>query len=127
MAFTVFSCGVFYERFARGGLRSMGVGSSSNVYYQGTYLMDVELSTAKVVENTASDRPISISMTSVHDLARYIVAALELGIQNWPEEFTMYGDRRTVNDILRWAESVKGGGKCTPIPFVDKMATDQGS
>ncbi len=89
--------------------------------------MDVELSTAKVVENTASDRPISISMTSVHDLARYIVAALELGIQNWPEEFTMYGDRRTVNDILRWAESVKGGGKCTPIPFVDKMATDQGS
>jgi hypothetical protein len=111
MAFTVFSCGVFYERFARGGLGSLRIGVSSNVFYQGTYLMDVGLSTAKVVENTASGRPIYISMMSVHDVGRFIIAALELGIQNWPEEFTMQGDRRTVADVLRWAESVKGGGE----------------
>jgi hypothetical protein len=115
MAFTVFSCGVFYERFARGGLGSMGIGISSNVYYQGTYLMDVGLSTAKVVEHTASGRPIHLSMMSVHDVGRFVVAALDLGLQNWPEEFTMQGDRRTVSEVLRWAESVKGGGKCRPF------------
>jgi hypothetical protein len=73
--------------------------------------MDVGSSTAKVVENTTSGRPIYISMISVHDVGRFVVAALDLGIQNWPEEFTLQGDRRTVNDVLRWAESVKGGGK----------------
>lgn len=91
----------------------MGIGASSNVYYQGTYLMDVGQSTAKVVENTASGRPISLSMMSVQDVGRFVVAALDLGIGNWDEEYTMQGDRRTVNEVLRWAESVKGGGMST--------------
>lgn len=117
MPFTVFSCGVFYERFARGGLGSLGIGAGSNVYYQGTYLMDVGMGTAKVVENTASGRPIQVSMISVQDVGRFVVAALDLRVQNWPEEFTMQGDRRTVTEILRWAESVKGGGGSDPIPY----------
>ena len=33
MDYTVFTCGVFYERFAREGLGSLGIGASSNVYY----------------------------------------------------------------------------------------------
>lgn len=39
MRFTIVSCGVFYERFARGGLASVGIGASTGVYYQGSYLM----------------------------------------------------------------------------------------
>lgn len=93
----------------------MGIGTSSNVYYQGTYLMDVELSTAKVVENMANGRPIYVSMMSVHDVCRFLVAALEIGVGNWPEEWTMVGERRTVNEILRWAEGVKGGGVYLPF------------
>jgi hypothetical protein len=109
MVSTIFTCGVFYERFARGGLRSLGIGASSNVYFQGSYLMDVELSTAEVVEQDTHGRPINVSLTSVYDVARFLVAALDLDIQTWPNEFRMQGDRRTVAEIIQWAESVKGG------------------
>jgi len=109
MPFTIFSCGVFYERFARGGLASIGIGASTGVHYQGTYLMDIEHSTAEVVERNTVGQPIYICLTSVADLARFLVAALDLEPANWPAEFRMSGDRRTVSEVLQWAEAVKGG------------------
>ena len=109
MRFTIFSCGVFYERFARGGLASLGIGASTGVYYQGSYLMDIEYSTAEVVEETASGQAIYLCLTSVHDVARFLVAALDLDPNNWPSEFRMCGDRMTVADVVRWGEYIKGG------------------
>ncbi|KAE9375496.1 isoflavone reductase family protein-like protein [Stipitochalara longipes BDJ] len=111
MASTIFICGVFYERFARGGLGSLGIGASTNVYYQGSYLMDVEASTAEIVERQSGGQPVPINLclTSVYDVAQFLVAALEISLQNWPAEFRMQGDRRTVAEVLQWAESVKGG------------------
>jgi len=111
MPSTIFCCGVFYERFARGGLGSLGIGTSTNVYYQGSYLMDVEASTAEIVERQSGGQAaaISLCLTSVYDVAQFLVAALDLGVQNWPAEFRMQGDRRTVAEVLQWAESVKGG------------------
>jgi len=109
MRFTVFTCGVFYERFARGGLGSLGIGNSTGNQYQGSYLMNVDTSTAEIVELNASGQPIHVCMTSVWDVARFLVAALDLNPQTWPEEFRMQGDRRTVGEIVQWAEAVKGG------------------
>ena len=111
MASTLFICGVFYERFARGGLGSLGIGASTNVYYQGSYLMDVEASTAEIVERQSGGQPVAISLclTSVYDVAQFLVAALDIRLENWPAEFRMQGDRRTVAEVLQWAESVKGG------------------
>ncbi|KAL2071205.1 hypothetical protein VTL71DRAFT_12440 [Oculimacula yallundae] len=109
MPSTIFTCGVFYERFARGGLGSLDIGVSSNCYYPGSYLMNIETSTAEIVETTTSGNPIYVAMTSIYDVAMFIVAALDLGIDNWPEEFRMQGDRKTVTEILQYAESVKGG------------------
>lgn len=108
MQYTVFSCGVFYERFARGGLASLGIGASSGVYYQGTYIMDVEFGTATIVER--NDQPIYLCLTSVHDLARFLVAALDnLELHGWKSEFRMFGDRMTVAEVLQWGEFVRGG------------------
>lgn len=111
MASTLFICGVFYERFARGGLASLGIGASTNVFHQGSYLMDVEASTAEIVERQSGGQPVAISLclTSVYDVAQFLVAALDIRLQNWPAEFRMQGDRRTVAEVLQWAESVKGG------------------
>jgi hypothetical protein len=109
MKSTVFSCGVFYERFARGGLASMGIGESTGVYYQGSYLMDIERGTAEIVERNSSGHSIYVSMISVNDVGRFLAAAIELGIRDWPVEFRMAGDRRTVSEILNWAEAVRGG------------------
>lgn len=68
MRFTVFTCGVFYERFARGGLASVDVGASTGINYQGSYLMDIESSTAEIVARTSSsgrDVPIYLSLLSI--------------------------------------------------------------
>lgn len=109
MRSTVFTCGVFYERFARGGLASMGIGASTGVYYQGTYLMDVGQGTAELTERNASGHSIYVSMISANDVGRFLAAAIELGLRDWPGEFRMAGDRRTVTEILSWAEAVRGG------------------
>lgn len=73
--------------------------------------MDVEASTAEIVERQSGGQPVAISLclTSVYDVAQFLVAALDIRLQNWPAEFRMQGDRRTVAEVLQWAESVKGG------------------
>lgn len=108
MQHTVFACGIFYERFARGGLASMGIGTSSALGYQGSYLMDMETHIAETVEYSTAGQPISVSMTSVNDMARFIAAALDLDQQVWPIEFRMQGDRKTVIEIVQYAEAIKG-------------------
>ena len=87
----------------------MGIGFSTGVSYQGSYLMDVGAGTAEIVERTHSGQPTAISMISVNDVGRFLVAAIELGPQTWPGEFRMQGDRKTVTEVLQWAEAVKGG------------------
>ncbi len=112
MDFTVFACGVFYERFARGGLIGLGIGNGGGAGgggYQGAYLMDVGEGTAQVVETTNAGQPCWVCLTSVYDLARFLVAALELRIDRWPEVFRWWGDRRTVAEIVQWGETVRGG------------------
>lgn len=108
MLFTVFTCGVFYERFARGGLASKGMGLGSGLEHQGAYLLDIERNTGEVVEYNAAGQPVYLCLTSVTDVARFVVAALDLGINTWPGEFRMRGDRRTVTQIIEYAEALKG-------------------
>ena len=87
----------------------MGIGSSTTVSYPGSYLMDIEVGTAEVVERTQSGQPTFISMISVYDVGRFLVAAIDLDPQTWPGEFRMAGERMTVENVVRWAEAVKGG------------------
>ncbi|TGO67158.1 hypothetical protein BOTNAR_0047g00260 [Botryotinia narcissicola] len=108
MQYTVFGCGVFYERFAPGGLASMGISTSTALGYQGSYLMNMETNTAEIVEYNTMGQAISVSMTSVGDVARFIAAALYLDQRIWPIEFRMQGDRKTVSEIVQYAEAIKG-------------------
>jgi len=71
--------------------------------------MDVAAGTAQVVEFRADGTPVHVTMTSVYDVARFVVAAVEeLDLDSWPAEFRLSGDRRTVTEIVQWAESVRG-------------------
>jgi hypothetical protein len=121
MRFTIFTCGVLYERFSRGGLGSIGIGASTGANDQGAYLMNVEQSTAEVVERNAAGRPIYLCLTSADDVARFVTAAIELGPETWPAELRMSGERRTVAEVVQWAEAVKGGSH-----FAPKMDLSQG-
>ena len=107
MLFTTFTCGVFYERFARGGLASKGIGLGTGLEQQGAFLLDVERNTGEVIEQNASGQPVYLCLTSVVDVARFVVAAIGLGINTWPAEFRMRGDRKTVTQIIEYAETIK--------------------
>ncbi|KAI8234998.1 Oxidoreductase swnR [Colletotrichum sp. SAR 10_99] len=71
MDYTVFSCGILYERFAPGGLAEYGMGAHQHIQGQGSYLVDVGNATADIIETNGSGRPVQVSMTSVADVARY--------------------------------------------------------
>ncbi|PQE25475.1 isoflavone reductase protein [Rutstroemia sp. NJR-2017a BBW] len=118
MNFTVFDCGVFYERFARGGLASLDIGASAGLSSEGSYLLNMTANTAEIVEYNSAGQPVWVSMTSVEDVARFVAAALALDLRTWPIEFRMQGDKKTVTEILRYAEVVKGQG-----PFVTTRYT----
>jgi hypothetical protein len=107
MLFTTFTCGVFYERFARGGLASKGIGLGTGLEQQGAYLLDIERNTGEVIEHNAAGQSVYLCLTSVVDVARFVVEAIGLGISNWPAEFRMRGDRRTVTQIIEYAEAIK--------------------
>jgi len=109
MQWTVFSCGIFYERFAPGGLAAFGMGSSMSIPNQGDYLVDVGEATADIVETNSAGRSAHVSMTSVDDVARFVAAAIEVGVETWPREFKMRGDRLSVRDIFATCSNVRGG------------------
>ncbi|EOO02722.1 putative isoflavone reductase family protein [Phaeoacremonium minimum UCRPA7] len=109
MQYTVFSCGVFYERFAPGGLSTYNIGTGSNVQNPGDFLVDVGNATAEIVEHNSQGRPIQVSMTSVYDVARFIAAAIDLGPGTWPREFKMRGDQMSVRDIVGACSNTRGG------------------
>ncbi len=70
--------------------------------------MDVENGTAEIVEQHSNGHYVHVTMTSVHDVARFLVAALDIDIDTWPNEFRMSGDRITVAQIVQWAAAIKG-------------------
>ncbi|KAG9242900.1 isoflavone reductase family protein-like protein [Calycina marina] len=110
MRFTVFTCGVLYERFSPNGLFSVGVGDSTGATYQGSYLMDVGNGTAEIVDRTSTGQLIYISMTALDDVGRFVAAAVDLDLQSWPNELRMAGERLTITDVVHCAETVRGGG-----------------
>lgn len=117
MQYTVFTCGVFYERFAPGGLGQFGIGLSHAVQNQGDYLVDIGNATAEIVETNGQGRPIHVSMISIYDVARYVAAAIELGPNRWEHEMKMRGDQMTVRDIFAACSNVRGG-KCWPATTI---------
>ena len=110
MNFTVFSCGLFMERFGPGGLQSYALGTSSGVQGPSDYIVDVAEATAEVVEADRRGRPAQISLTSVYNVAQFVAAAIELGVENWPREFRMRGDQMAVRELVATCSTVRGGG-----------------
>ena len=106
MEFAVFTCGIFYERFAPGGLAASQLGLSSHISKEGEYVMDYRRRTAQLPYTNTSGNSPTVSMISVKDLAHAVVAALSLS--SWPREFRIRGDRMSVRNIVRTAEDVRG-------------------
>ena len=65
----------FYERFGPGGLKAENVGNVLGGNEEGDYLMNVGSMRAHIPHDP-SGRPAMICMTSLRDVARFIVATL---------------------------------------------------
>jgi hypothetical protein len=109
MRFTVFTCGVFYERFAPGGLAAYNVGTSFHIQGQGDYMIDVGAGIAEIPQTNSQGRPVHITMTSMYDVARLVAAAVERGIDSWPREFKMRGAHVTTQRLAEICQEVRGG------------------
>lgn len=106
---TIFSCGVLYERFAPGGLGRYNMGRSANVWNPGDYLLNIETAQAEIVLQNAQARPVVLSMTCVYDVARFVAAAVEMGLDRWPREFRMRGDQLSLQDIVHDCSTARTG------------------
>ncbi|KAK1836321.1 hypothetical protein QBC39DRAFT_411112 [Podospora conica] len=111
MNFTVFSCGLFMERFGPGGLQAYALGSSSGVQGPSDYIVDVAAATAEVVETDRRGRAAQVSLTSVYNVVQFVAAAIEQGVDNWPREFRMRGDQMTIRELVATCSNVRG------VPF----------
>jgi nucleoside-diphosphate-sugar epimerase len=106
MRFTIFTCGVLYERFAPGGMAASQIGIQSGIGREGDYLMDFRQKRAQILNVSTGGQAATICMTSARDVARFIVAALDL--PSWPREFRLRGERLSVRDLIAIAEDVQG-------------------
>lgn len=102
MEYAVFVCGVLYERFAPGGMGAFQIGHGTYVAGEGDYLMDIRNMTAQIPYYDSAGQEVHICMTSAQDVARFVVAALDLS--EWPSEFRMRGERMALSDVVRVAE-----------------------
>lgn len=109
LRYTVFSCGVFMERFAPGGLQMYGIGAGSGVQGPDDYLVNIQEARAEIIPTNSNGRPVRISLTSVYDVAQFIMAAIELGLDNWPKEFRMRGDSLAVQELVETCSNALGG------------------
>ncbi|CCC08883.1 hypothetical protein SMACR_07520 [Sordaria macrospora] len=115
MNYTVFSCGVFMERFSRGGLQPWGIGTQLGLMGpmqpMSDYLVNVEQGTAEVVERDPQGRTAYVAMTSMYDVARFVAAAVELTgtgtsamgvppLERWPREWRVRGDYMAVGEVV---------------------------
>ncbi|ODH46303.1 hypothetical protein GX48_07610 [Paracoccidioides brasiliensis] len=112
-----FACGIFYERFAPGGMASFQIGKSTRIDAEGDYLMNIRAMTTEIPYFIVMGDPVCVCMTSAQDLVRYIVAALDL--PQWPTEFRVYGERMTLSDVVNVVENVRG------VHFEKTLLTDE--
>ena len=106
MKFAVFTCGIFYERFAPGGMASSQIGVNSNIGQEGDYIMNIRRSTAQLPYNASDGHSAMVCVTGARDVAQFVVAALSLS--SWPREFRMRGERMSVRELVSVAEHVLG-------------------
>ncbi|KAJ9638831.1 hypothetical protein H2199_006691 [Coniosporium tulheliwenetii] len=106
MQYTVFACGVFYERFAPGGMAATGLGRSSGVSGEGNYLLDIRNMAGDAPLYNASNQQAVICMTAVQDVARFVVRALDL--TDWPPVLSMYTERMTVYQFVGYVQQFTG-------------------
>ncbi|KAF1927543.1 uncharacterized protein M421DRAFT_64450 [Didymella exigua CBS 183.55] len=97
MQSTTFVCGIFYERFAVGGLRAHQVGAEV-ANGEGDYIADLRNMSAVAPIYDGANNYSSLCLTSMYDVAKFVVKSLDMA--SWPSEMSMCGERMTVHALI---------------------------
>ncbi|KAH3913462.1 hypothetical protein HBI56_083190 [Parastagonospora nodorum] len=103
--YTVFVCGILYERFSVNGMRSHHIGANTGYSNEGDYIANPRSMTAVAPTYDAARNLACICLTSVYDVAQFVVRALDMPL--WEPEMSMYGERMTVNDLVEVVRSCR--------------------
>ena len=90
MEYTIILCGVLYERLGPGGLANFNLGHVQGPNGEGDFLLDMRSMAAQIPHNRTGG-PAMLCLSSAQDVARAIVAALD--VPNWPHVFRFQGER----------------------------------
>lgn len=71
--------------------------------------MNLRIETAEYAPKDARGKTVRVCLVSVYDLAKFVVAAIDHGPSNWPREFTLRGDRLSVEDLVKTCSWVANG------------------
>ncbi|KAH7380390.1 hypothetical protein DE146DRAFT_761120 [Phaeosphaeria sp. MPI-PUGE-AT-0046c] len=96
--YTVFVCGILYERFSVNGMLSQHMGASTGYGNEGDYIANPRNMTAYVPTFDAARNLACVCLTSAYDVAQFVVRALDMPV--WEREMSMYGERMPVNDLI---------------------------
>jgi hypothetical protein len=124
MKYTVFSCGILMETFHSHGLSLFNMGASLGVSSPGDFILNINTATATYTHRNANGRRVHICLTSAYDLGRFIVAALDLGPSHWPSEYTLRGDRLTLEGLVETCGQLQNGKCNPPVEAAIKMEAD---
>ena len=107
--YTFFICGVLYERFGPGGLRSHRLASQCHRDGEGDFAINARTMQSHAPIYDREQQPVSICLTAAEDVARFVVRALDLS--RWPREMTMVGERMTVWELVNVVKGVRGAAR----------------
>jgi hypothetical protein len=96
--YTVFVCGILYERFSVNGMLSHHMGASTGHANEGDYIANPRNMTAVAPIYDAAQNLSCICLTSAHDVAKFVVRALDM--PTWAPEMSMFGERMTVHTLV---------------------------
>ena len=105
MQYCVFVCGIFYERFAPGGMIASNIGRGSGISGEGDYVLNVRQMRA-FIPHEADGQPATVCITAARDVGRFVAAAV--GMPQWPAELRMCGERIDLSALVRVAEVMRG-------------------
>ncbi|KAF2102741.1 isoflavone reductase family protein [Rhizodiscina lignyota] len=106
MEYTLFICGILYERFAPGGLYQQALSLTTPAAGEGDYILNVRNMTAEAPIWDDDEDLVSLCLTSAQDVARFVVEALEM--RQWPTTLSMVGERMSVQSLVALVEEVRG-------------------
>ncbi|KAF2851683.1 hypothetical protein T440DRAFT_56085 [Plenodomus tracheiphilus IPT5] len=95
--YTVFVCGILYERFSVNGMTSQSIGTNTGYGAEGDFIANPRYMTSVAPVYDAAQNLSYLCLTSAYDVARFVVKSLDVA---WAPEMSMCGERMTVNALV---------------------------